>query len=226
MDVTALRVPCATESYTTMKSEFMLQKIRSKSTRLIHILRTHSPISRYDKLRVLKLLSADPGFRWCLSPECDSGQLYDDTEYLDPHIICEECGFESCFTHAVPWHEGQSCDQFESQREHGDPEYAQTQNWIRQNSKPCPGCSANVEKDAGCFHMTCEYLLPVVRVSPDWCAQVARVVTSSAGSVWQTGTISIPMRADTMREPITRAVGSGPETSSPLRYREMTFRRR
>lgn len=174
---------------------------------------------------MLKLLSAEPGFRWCLRPGCPNGQLYDDTEYLDPHIVCGECAFESCFTHQVPWHEGLSCDQYESQREHGDPDYAQTQDWIREHSKPCPGCGANVQKDDGCFHMTCEYSLSLMRASSDYCVQVVLAVMNSAGSVWRTGIISISLPANIMQALIMRAVGSGRETSSPLRSKGMIFRR-
>jgi len=101
------------------------------------------------------MLSAEANFRWCLREGCPSGQLYEQTEYLDPHIVCEECAFEMCFTHQRPWHTDLTCAQFDSQREHGDPDFHDTQEWLREHTKPCPGCRVDVEKDAGCFHMTC-----------------------------------------------------------------------
>ena len=27
--------------------------------------------------------------------------------------------------------------------------------WIEKNSKPCPQCKVNIEKNKGCMHMTC-----------------------------------------------------------------------
>lgn len=30
------------------------------------------------------------------------------------HVICADCEFEMCFTHQVKWHEGLSCEQFDS----------------------------------------------------------------------------------------------------------------
>lgn len=116
----------------------------------------------YDKYLQLDALSRLPNFRWCLRPECPSGQLYnddddDDDEPLDPHVYCNECEFEMCFVHSVPWHKGQSCAQYDSVGAHGDPEFQQTQDWIRENTKPCPGCSESIQKGDMCFHMTCGY---------------------------------------------------------------------
>lgn len=127
---------------------------------------------RYDHYLLLNHLSSEPNFRWCLRDTCDSGQLYEATEHLEPHVYCDECAFEMCFTHQIPWHEGLSCEQYDSQREHGDPDYQQTQGWLRSNAKNCPGpnCGVSIEKDAGCFHMTCEdRLLPLVY---DWNAML------------------------------------------------------
>lgn len=112
--------------------------------------------AQYDKYLYLDTLSRLPNFRWCLGPNCTNGQLYDDDDGpLEPHYSCDECGFGMCFTHAMPWHQGLTCDQYDSQRTHGDPDFQQTQDWIRDNTKPCPGCGQNIQKGEYCFHMTC-----------------------------------------------------------------------
>lgn len=114
---------------------------------------------RYDKYLHLDALSRLPNFRWCLRQGCSNGQLYDDDDGpLDPHTYCEECSFEMCFVHSMPWHEGQTCEQYDSIRAHGDPEFQQTRDWIRENTKPCPGCGENIQKGEYCFHMTCKCL--------------------------------------------------------------------
>jgi hypothetical protein len=70
-------------------------------------------------------------------------------------VLCDACGFEMCFFHQIPWHEGQTCVDYDADR--GDPEVAATEEWLRQNTKTCPGlCGASVEKKGGCFHMTCQ----------------------------------------------------------------------
>ncbi|KIL89546.1 hypothetical protein FAVG1_07126 [Fusarium avenaceum] len=110
----------------------------------------------YEEIR---LYAEDETFaeydRWCLGPDCSNGQLYDDEGVMDPRIRCEECGFEMCYHHSIPWHENQTCEQFDSVREHGDPEFQQTQDWITNNTKPCPNCKENIQKGEYCFHMTC-----------------------------------------------------------------------
>lgn len=74
-----------------------------------------------------------------------------------------------CFTHQIPWHDGLSCDQYDSQREHGDPDYQQTQDWMQSNSKNCPGCRVNIEKGNACFHMTCKLIAhPVCALGVGW----------------------------------------------------------
>jgi len=115
-------------------------------------------LRQYELFSNLNHLSAQENFRWCLSESCSNGQLYEETEYLDPRIMCVECGFEMCFTHQMPWHQGYTCEQYDSQREYGDPNFHGTQQYMASNTKRCPGatCGANVEKDGGCFHMKCK----------------------------------------------------------------------
>jgi len=109
---------------------------------------------RYDRFRLLAALAVDENFRWCLREGCQSGEIY---EAGDTDIICSVCEFRMCFSHQVPWHTNLTCDQYESQKAHGDPNHQETQAWLQSNTKTCPGatCSVQVQKDGGCFHMTC-----------------------------------------------------------------------
>ncbi|KAK3933601.1 hypothetical protein QBC46DRAFT_301019 [Diplogelasinospora grovesii] len=109
---------------------------------------------KYDKYLLLNSITALPNFRWCGRGACGNGQLYEEDDEL---ITCDECGFAMCYRHQIPFHRGLTCEQYDSQREHGDPSYKQTQEWISKNSKPCPGvgCGVNITKGEACFHMTC-----------------------------------------------------------------------
>ncbi|KAL2070311.1 hypothetical protein VTL71DRAFT_13337 [Oculimacula yallundae] len=120
----------------------------------VHRLADTQTVAKYEKFMLQTFLSKDPNFRWCLSPLCETGQLYQ-TPPIDPKTSCEECNYEMCFKHEMPWHDGLTCDEYDSVRDHGDPSYGETQEWIRTNTKPCPGCQVGIQKGEACFHMTC-----------------------------------------------------------------------
>lgn len=117
-------------------------------------------ICRYDEYLKLEALNQIPEFRWCLGEECSSGQIYNQAD--GGCISCEHCGLEMCFEHQVKWHNGLTCEQFDSLKENGDPEFEETQDWISKNTKACPECGVSVQKGEGCFHMTCEYHTPII----------------------------------------------------------------
>lgn len=57
-----------------------------------------------------------PGFRWCLSPSCNSGQLHENP-VDEPIFTCNTCGNKDCAVCDVHWHEGQTCNEYQdSQR--------------------------------------------------------------------------------------------------------------
>jgi len=120
----------------------------------VHKLADAETFAKYEKFLLQTLLSNEPGFRWCLAPLCENGQLYQ-RDPVNPKISCEECSFQMCFKHEIPWHRGLTCDEYESQRDHGDPSFAETREWIRTNTKPCPRCQTPIQKGPDCFHMTC-----------------------------------------------------------------------
>ena len=113
---------------------------------------------RYDELATRATVSAIPNFRWCLSPRCRSGQIHNSDS---PIFVCVACGFRHCIGHEKPWHEGETCQEYESRKtERKNPDEEQTQRTIERTTKKCPGkgCGVNIEKNDGCDHMTCETL--------------------------------------------------------------------
>lgn len=125
----------------------------------LRLLASPDTFKAYDRHLALSLVSGLPDFRWCLRPGCTAGGLYDmdSSITLCNKIACDECDFDMCYRHQTPWHEGLTCSEFDSLKEHGDPQYAETQRWLGNNTKPCPGprCGAPIVKGEGCFHMTC-----------------------------------------------------------------------
>lgn len=54
-------------------------------------------------------LQNDPAFHMCLGPGCGSGQYHEKTEAM----VCAACEFRTCTTHGMPWHTGQTCQQYD-----------------------------------------------------------------------------------------------------------------
>ncbi|KAM0417473.1 hypothetical protein ACHAPT_012537 [Fusarium lateritium] len=112
--------------------------------------------ARYDRYLLNALLSKERNFRPCLRRGCNSGHIYDELEINDPYgsrIVCKDCSFVMCFKHQCPWHHGLSCDEYNLRIR--DDEGKETNKWIAARTKPCPNCKVRIEKDGGCFHMTC-----------------------------------------------------------------------
>ncbi|KAL4960814.1 E3 ubiquitin-protein ligase [Aspergillus stella-maris] len=67
--------------------------------------------NRYDKLSLRHALTTDKNFIWCL--DCDFGQLHEPGAE-QPHVRCLNCAAESCFKHAIKWHNEFTCDEYDA----------------------------------------------------------------------------------------------------------------
>lgn len=52
-----------------------------------------------------------PEWRECPRAECAAGQLCEDGD-KQPCITCWACAQQFCYIHKMPWHEGQTCEQY------------------------------------------------------------------------------------------------------------------
>ncbi|CAD6439889.1 e353e3c9-b53f-4bfd-bbc3-6680492c8174 [Sclerotinia trifoliorum] len=114
---------------------------------------------RYSYLR--EKASRPDTFTMCLGPNCGGGQIHEGPE---PLMICSHCRFRTCVKHMLPWHEGQSCDDFDiddSQIERLEQEEA-TAKLLAKDSRMCPKCQECVVRSEGCDHMQC-------RCGKSWC---------------------------------------------------------
>jgi len=76
-------------------------------------------------------------------------------ESLEDHLDTEcECGHVSCFKCKDPGHGPASCELMEKWNELHTSE-GENVTWIKANTKRCPKCRVNIEKNKGCMHMTC-----------------------------------------------------------------------
>jgi hypothetical protein len=79
-------------------------------------------------------------------------------------MVCESCSFKTCAVHKLPWHEGQTCEEFDmddSQIERLEEAEATAKLLAKEHAQVCPNCLNGVSRSEGCDHMTCKFLLSI-----------------------------------------------------------------
>ena len=118
---------------------------------------SETQFERYDYLSARAALSAIPDFRWCLNQACTSGQIHNTDS---PIFVCASCHAKHCVVHEKPWHEGETCLEYNNRTGKNGIDEEMSVRTIAKTTKTCPGagCGAHIEKSRGCDHMTCELL--------------------------------------------------------------------
>lgn len=110
----------------------------------------------YERYKYLKEQSEIPGhYISCMNPKCGGSQPH---ESDDPRMICRYCNFATCAHHRRPWHEGQTCSEFDlddAQLERLEEEEATAKLLSKEDTSICPKCGQGVTKIEGCDHMSC-----------------------------------------------------------------------
>lgn len=94
--------------------------------------------------------------KWCPSADCDNA-VYLDAAFraqLRESVRCS-CRSWFCFDCNENSHDPVPCSGMLKEWTLVKADDIEAQRWILQNTKPCPGCGANIEKRGGCMHMTC-----------------------------------------------------------------------
>jgi hypothetical protein len=164
--------------------------------------------SRYVELERRYIAENTQGWRWCLAPGCQSGQVHisitSDQEVpgsrnnpidlsdakgsswtgwirrsvrtaieaqkhltpneapalvLRPHVsdicTCKDCGTQACVPCDRPWHEHETCHEYQARIKDRLEEEDKSLAVIQRQTKQCPNCSKKIEKNGGCRHMHC-----------------------------------------------------------------------
>lgn len=126
----------------------------------------------YERYRYLKEQSEIPGhYISCTNPVCGGSQPHESEE---PKMICNHCQFATCAKHRRPWHEGQTCQEFDlddAQIERLEEEEATAKLLSREATSICPKCGQGVTKSEGCDHMRCQ-------CGQEWCYVVSKSLKS------------------------------------------------
>lgn len=93
--------------------------------------------------------------KWCPSAGCDNAVCLEAYfhEQLRESIRCS-CRSYFCFECHENSHDPVPCQMLKEWAA-VKADDLEAQEWILRNTKPCPGCKINIEKQGGCMHMTC-----------------------------------------------------------------------
>ncbi|XP_021343980.1 uncharacterized protein LOC110443868 [Mizuhopecten yessoensis] len=109
--------------------------------------------------RLMMKVDIDPDSKWCPNKHCGRAIKCEKNAMGQRANITCSCGTHICFECLKPAHWPLSCDHFGSYshtlQKNGD-ESAPDVNYIRfAQGKECPKCKQFMEKNGGCFYMTC-----------------------------------------------------------------------
>eukprot|EP01105_Mastigella_eilhardi_P010363 TRINITY_DN2414_c0_g1_i3.p1 TRINITY_DN2414_c0_g1~~TRINITY_DN2414_c0_g1_i3.p1 ORF type:complete len:636 (-),score=156.19 TRINITY_DN2414_c0_g1_i3:79-1986(-) len=116
-------------------------------------------MAKYEDQMLKRSLMDIKDFRWC--PSCHiAGGIAPCSD-----AVCASCGFYFCAQCMMARHEGSCATNFTRELERGRDErrqarqvreVQQSEQWIAENTKQCPGCKCNVKRSGGCSHITCK----------------------------------------------------------------------
>ena len=106
---------------------------------------------KYHGFLVRSFTDDSKEIRWCPRPNCD--YFAKNTSLASIPIVCQ-CGNKFCFRCGLNWHDPLNCDMIKRWNQKNVDE-GENANWIIANTKACPKCKKQIEKNQGCNHMTC-----------------------------------------------------------------------
>jgi len=110
---------------------------------------------KYVKFLSKQFIETSKGVRWCSSPSCNKA-IYEPTVEGDNLVGECTCGLIFCWYCKKMAHTPITCKEYAFWEEE-NPELGQAllNAWLFQHTKPCPKCNNPIEKNDGCFHMSC-----------------------------------------------------------------------
>ncbi|CAA7045543.1 unnamed protein product [Microthlaspi erraticum] len=138
-----LMVKCPEPSCSAVVGQDMIYKFVSKE----------EDKEKYDRYLLRSYVEAsEKRTKWCPSPGCEHAIfLKSESEKYDVSCLCT-CEF--CWNCSQDAHRPVDCETVSKWIRKNTDESENT-NWILANTKPCPKCNRQIEKNQGCNHMTC-----------------------------------------------------------------------
>eukprot|EP00388_Colpodella_angusta_P001707 GDKJ01005224.1.p1 GENE.GDKJ01005224.1~~GDKJ01005224.1.p1 ORF type:complete len:508 (+),score=81.82 GDKJ01005224.1:15-1538(+) len=114
---------------------------------------TQSSLDRYQQFFLQSFIDDMPDMKFCPNPEGCEMVVHRLNNLMSTDVICE-CGYSFCFNCSHESHRPADCECV-AEWEKFNNDSSHTSMWILANTKPCPKCKKNIEKNQGCNHMTC-----------------------------------------------------------------------
>lgn len=92
---------------------------------------------RFDHAERRHIAANMPGWRWCMNPRCDAGDVR----------VYSTCGARACVPCDRPYHDGENCEAYQARVDMGDGEEVHEK--IEQISVPCPHCGTRILRRIG-----------------------------------------------------------------------------
>lgn len=108
---------------------------------------------RYWKLLHEAVVTQSKQLVWCPQPECETVIQAESAADRCGSVVCRECRQPFCFDCGVE-HEPATCGNMKEFERRKQAEGGDVQ-WLTQNTKECPKCSAFIEKAGGCNWIKC-----------------------------------------------------------------------
>jgi ariadne-1 len=107
---------------------------------------------KYKKYYKKSFVEISKQMKWCPAPNCSYFVDYPSRKQTD--IYCN-CGSNWCFKCTKPAHRPLPCDLLAKWNDRINSGNDDNDIWIKLNTKACPNCKSNIQKNQGCMHMTC-----------------------------------------------------------------------
>lgn len=122
-----------------------------ESMNLRYVKKERLPI--YNKKLAYAYAETNKSVRWCPAPDCIYGV---EVTSMGARPITCACGFVYCFKCSKEDHRPCDCEKVMYWLEKDEQGGALGQ-WLMLNTKPCPKCKKNIEKNQGCNYMQCRH---------------------------------------------------------------------
>ena len=119
---------------------------------ILYVLADEELKSKFLRLFSQSYVDNNKNTAWCPGTDCEIA--FRCKEFHNNYNVECSKGHKSCFNCQGTWHDPLDCDMLKKWLKKCQDD-SETANWISANTKECPKCYAQIEKNGGCNHMTC-----------------------------------------------------------------------